>query len=135
MNSHGYEEVEHTADIAIKVWAEDFNSLLIQAARGFYYLIGAKCINDEIIEKEVFIQEGSLESLLVDFLGELLFYIEDQFLFFDEYSFHKQDKGLRLLMKGRLSQKPTLEVKAVTFHNLNVLVTDSGFTATITFDV
>lgn len=37
---NGYKEVEHTADIALQVWAEDFYTLLRKAAEGLYALMG-----------------------------------------------------------------------------------------------
>ncbi len=135
MNAHGYEEVDHTADIAIKVWAEDFYSLLIQAARGFYDLVGFEYSSDEKFDCQIVIQPGSLESTLVDFLSELLFFFEDKSLMFVEFVFDDRIDGLFIQMLGCKVERPTLEIKAVTFHNMNILQTKNGFSVTITFDV
>jgi len=135
MVAHGYEEVDHTADIAIKVWAEDFYSLLIQAARGLYHSMGVVNHLENSINELIVLQEESLETILVDFLNELLYFIEDKLLLFDEFEFENRCNSLFVKMKGRKVHPPTLEIKAVTFHNLIVSSTDQGFNATITFDI
>ena len=38
----GFREREHTADWELEVWAPDLPGLLVQAARGMYWLMGAR---------------------------------------------------------------------------------------------
>jgi SHS2 domain-containing protein len=38
----GYEEIPHTADWSIRVWAEDMPGLLAESARGMNWLAGVK---------------------------------------------------------------------------------------------
>ncbi len=38
----GYEEIPHTADWSIRVWAEDLAGLLAESARGMNWLAGAR---------------------------------------------------------------------------------------------
>ena len=40
--SSGFREKEHTADWELDVWAPDLPALLEQAARGMYWLMGAR---------------------------------------------------------------------------------------------
>ena len=135
MASHGYQEVEHTADIAFRVWGEDFQTLLGQAAYGLYDLMGVVPHADKPVARYFVLQQDSLETILVDFLSELLFLAEDKNQIFDTFSFDEQDDGLTIRMTGQKILSQERYVKAVTFHNLDVRRTDCGFEATITFDV
>jgi SHS2 domain-containing protein len=134
MASHGYQEVDHTADIALRVWGEDIHTLLRQAAYGLNDLMGV-VLQDTPVEGHFSLQQDSFETLLVDFLSELLFLAEEKDHLFDSFSFDEHDDGLTVQMTGRMILSQDRHVKAVTFHNLDVAQTDCGFEVTITFDV
>ncbi len=38
----GFREKDHTADWELEVWAPDLPGLLVEAARGMYWLMGAR---------------------------------------------------------------------------------------------
>ncbi|MBW6465219.1 MAG: archease [Brevefilum sp.] len=134
MASHGYQEVDHTADIALRVWGEDFYTLLRQAAYGLNDLLGV-VLHDTPVEVFFALQQDSVETLLVDFLSELLFLAEEKEQLFDSFLFDEHDDGLTVQMTGRKILSQDRHVKAVTFHYLDVAQTDCGFEVTITFDV
>lgn len=134
MSPHGYEEIEHTADLALKVWGEDFSTLLTQAARGMYTLLGAVCDSGELKEYQFSIKAGSAEEILVDFLSEVLYLAEDKELYFQEFTFIE---NCMVMTVGGSCQKIASfarEIKAVTFHNLTIRRTEQGLETTITFD-
>lgn len=135
MPSHGYQEVDHTADIAIRVWAEDFQTLLGQAAYGLYDLMGVVPHADTSVAGYFVLQQDSLETILVDFLSELLFLTEEKGQLFDAFSFDEQGDELTVRMAGQEILSQERYVKAVTFHNLDVRQTKCGYEVTITFDV
>lgn len=132
---HGFEEVDHTADIALKVWGEDFYSLLRQAAWGMYALMGAVKHRNSEIEQQFFVPQGSLETKLVDFLSEILYLCEDKGYLFDTFEFFQRNVGLGVKAKGFPVNSIDRTIKAVTFHNLEVKETSMGFETLITFDV
>jgi len=70
MKFHGFEEVEHTADLAIRVWAADFYALLIHAALGMYDLMGAQYNPNIPILQTFELTNASQAEVLVDFLNE-----------------------------------------------------------------
>jgi SHS2 domain-containing protein len=135
MKSHGFKEVVHTADLAIKVWAEDFESLLRQSARGMYALMAITVDPSHHVTSTFMITDGSKETILVDFLNELLFLVEEKMEKYDAFSFTREDKGLEITAQGSPIESIQREIKAVTFHNLDIRETDSGMTTKITFDV
>ena len=135
MASHGYQEVDHTADIALKVWGEDFQTLLRQAAYGIYDLMGIVPNDQTPVAGYFVLLQDSLETILVDFLSELIFLAEEKNQVFDSFSFDEQDDELTVRMAGQEILSQERYVKAVTFHDLAVRQTDCGCEVTITFDV
>ena len=135
MVSSGYEELDHTADIALRVWGEDFFALLRQSARGMYDLMGVK--GDWKVRKKVefIIEESNREIQLVDFLNEVLYLIEDDGTIVETFTFSSDERGLRVHGSGYEAKSIQRNIKAVTFHNLVVEETDFRLETRITFDV
>jgi riboflavin kinase/FMN adenylyltransferase len=71
-----YREVEHTADRALEVWGRDLPDLFAGSARGMYSLMGE--LNGLLAEdwRTIQLEAWDRETLLVDWLNELLFLTE-----------------------------------------------------------
>ena len=67
------------------MWAPDLPGLLEQAARGMYALSGLSLERTQPELRELDLQADDAEGLLVVFLGELLHFIEQDNLAFDEF--------------------------------------------------
>lgn len=135
MPNNVYEEIDHTADIALRVWGEAFNALLTNAVEGMYDLMGVEVIADSQVEKTFLIAEDSPESMLVDFLNECLYLAEDKKQAFHTFSFNVKDGKLQVNATGNEIAIIERQIKAVTFHELEIIETPSGLETTITFDV
>jgi SHS2 domain-containing protein len=135
MKFHGFEEVEHTADLAIRVWAADFYALLIHAALGMYDLMGAQYNPDIPILQMFELTNASQAEVLVDFLNELLFLVEESNQIFDQFQFVDENARLRIELTGYKLSSINRHIKAVTFHNLEISEGSKGLETTITFDV
>lgn len=133
--SAGYREIEHTADWELEVWGPDLTTLLEQAARGMYHLSGMKIQEGSRQARRVRIRFPDAESLLISFLGELLFLAENEGMAFDEFELKLQGERLTASMKGAPLISQDKEIKAVTYHNLQVRNTGAGLAARIVFDV
>jgi SHS2 domain-containing protein len=131
----GFQEIEHTADWELEVWAPEFSQLVVQAARGMYHLAGIKLTGDDLIEKKITIIKHDKEQLLVAFLNELLFYLEDENLGFDQFDFIFRGKTLSARLFGSSVHSLHKEIKAVTYHDLTISQNHLGFRAKIVFDV
>jgi SHS2 domain-containing protein len=131
----GYEEIEHTADWALRVWADDLPGLLSEALRGMYHLAGTATLPGPRLSRTIEVRAGDAESLLVGFLEEALFLGEEQGLAFDTVHFEQDGSILRAVLWGSGIESQKKEIKAVTFHNLSVQATPAGLEATIVFDV
>lgn len=131
----GYRELEHTADWQLQVWAPDLNGLLVQAARGMYSLSGTKLGMEPRVQIHLRFPVHEPERLLVAFLSELLWLAENQGLGFDDFGFVWGTNDLEVIIAGAPIDGQTKEIKAVTYHNLVVRQTATGFSASIVFDV
>jgi SHS2 domain-containing protein len=133
----GFEEVEHTADKALRIFGSNLTELLLSAAEGMTHLMAADVsgISTEI-EKSIELDVIDAESLLVEWLNELAYWAESEMLVFKKFRIHKVT-ATHLQAKIFGGKTSTLEkhIKAVTYHNLKIIKTSQGLEATIVFDV
>ena len=131
----GFEEISHTADWSVHVWAQDLPSLFAESARAMNALSGIVTRNDPR-QNRTFESEGAdAESLLVAFLSELVFFQEQESLAFDRFDVKGEEPGLNIEMEGAPIASVDKAIKAVTYHNLKILRTAEGLETTIVFDV
>ena len=131
----GYREIEHTADWELEVWAPDLPALFEQAARGMYALAGARLREGARLQHSLELEAHDAEDLLVAFLSELLYLGEDEGLGFDAYRIWVQGEKLTAELSGAPLAGLDKEIKAVTYHNLNIQRGPRGLEARIVFDV
>lgn len=131
----GYREIEHTADWMLEVWAPDLPSLLEQAARGMYTLSGVRLEGGDHRNIAYELDFLDPESLLVRFLGELLYYGDQESLGFDGFQIRVEGNHMDALLSGLSIRSRDKEIKAVTYHNLKIKSTKRGLEARIVFDV
>ena len=133
----GFEEVEHTADHAMRIFGENLKELFVSAAEGMSSLMVADMsgIAGEI-DKTIELEAIDPESLLVEWLSELAYWAEAEMLIFKTFRIkHLTDNHLVASVTG--GKMPALEklIKAVTYHNLKIKKNQQGLGVTIVFDV
>jgi SHS2 domain-containing protein len=131
----GFEELPHTADWALRVWAPDLAGLFAESARGMNAIAGARPAAGPRVERTFEAQASDPESLLVRFLSELVYAAEQERLVFDRFEITLDDTHLRVGMSGAPLTALTKEIKAVTYHNLRIRPSERGYEVEIVFDV
>jgi len=133
----GFEEVEHTADNALRVQGRSLEELLRNAAHGMNTLmIKDVSIISTRTQKNVDVEALDPESLLVEWLGELAYWAETQMLVFKRFEMKKvTPTHVRAILFGGKVKELQKHIKAVTYHNLKIAKTDKGLEATVVFDV
>lgn len=137
----GFREIEHTADWELEVWAQDLPGLLEQAARGMFHLAGVRLQGSPPQAVMFHLTAADAESLLVSFLGELLYFIEHDGLGFSSFDLQVSSPSGQagLECSASLQAQPLdaleKEIKAVTYHHLKVETTPAGLYTRIVFDV
>ena len=138
-NGATFEEVEHTADRALKIFGSDLRALLINAARGMNSLmVKEPAASLKTHEKTVAVELEAMdaEELLVEWLNELAFWAEMEMLVFDRFDLHEVTPTyLNASISGSKAQQLEKHIKAVTYHNLEIIRTAEGLSATVVFDV
>jgi SHS2 domain-containing protein len=131
-----YTVIDHTADIGLKITGMDMKDLFLEAARAIVIEIGASAASSEKT-LTIDVDGYDYEDLLVLFLNELLFEIQTRNFRvsgFDIISLLKTN--IRVSVKGTHSSKPLKNnIKAATYHNLDIIRKRSGYETTIIFDV
>lgn len=135
-----YEELQHTADWSLRVWAADITSLFVEAAKGMYALAGIKLTGNPRVKRKFTSSAQDVESMLVSFLTELVYFIERDNLAFDYFDpnidlDHSIPFRMSTILRGARIQSMDKAIKAVTFHNLRIKHTGRGYEVEIVFDV
>src|SRR5687767_6810325 len=79
-----WEEIDHTADWALRVRGRDLRELMQNAAVGMMSLLGENTPSDVTLQREINVKASDAEMLLVNWLTELLYLIEDEGIVFSE---------------------------------------------------
>jgi SHS2 domain-containing protein len=131
-----FEEIEHTADIAIRVWGRDLAELFANAAYGMACQTADVDTVERAIEHTIELQAYDAETLLVAWLGELLYLGERDGCVFTEFDMlDVAPTRLRAAVRGGPASGHQDHIKAVTFSDLEIVHTDAGYETTIVFDV
>ena len=141
MEQDFYRIIDHTADIGIEVSALDLRELFRLAGMAVTDLMVNLGEVDKEIEKTIIIpDDGNRESLLVDWLNEILFQFEsDKYLIGSIEHCNFADGFLKVVCHGERfdSSKHLLKssIKAATYHALEVKKAGEKWVARIILDV
>ena len=124
-----FEYFESTADIGLKAYGKDMNEAFENASLAIFNIISDTSDIDAVNEIEFEITSEDEVSLLYDYLEELLFYHETEFMLFSEFNIKIDDSlNLRANIKGEKidwdKHERKTEIKAITFHKMEVTKTD-----------
>ena len=132
----GFREVRHTADVALQVWASSLEELFAQSARGMYSLLGIPAVLDDCeLDNNFQLEAMDRESLLVAFLSELLFLLDEQTFAFSEMHLQLEGNRLQVRLKGCTIESLYREIKAVTYHQLAIEQSAAGYSVLLVFDI
>jgi SHS2 domain-containing protein len=133
------EEIEHTADWAIRVRGRDLPELFANAARGMFGLLTD--LSGIAFERRhaIALRAIDAETLLVDWLNELLFLSEQEGIVFGEFDVDGLSVGEEASLRARVGGGRPAElykvIKAATFNGLSIRPVEGGFQAEVVFDV
>jgi SHS2 domain-containing protein len=131
-----FEEVEHTADIAIRVWGRDLGQLFANAAYGMACQLADPDRVQPRDEYRIELEADDTEWLLVNWLSELLYLGErDTYTFTDFDMLEVTPTRLQAIARGGPVEEYEGHIKAVTFSELEIIESDEGYETTIVFDV
>ncbi len=133
-----FQEIEHTADRAFRVTGRDMAALLENAARAMQALDkdGAGTTAERLETREIEVEGVDGESLLVNWLNEILYLEQAHHLVCEEFHIDElKNHHLRARVEARKRDRSHSHIKAVTFHNLKIRETSEGLEVEIVVDV
>jgi SHS2 domain-containing protein len=130
-----WREVEHTADWALEVWGRDQAALFRNAALGMASLLRGRP-SGRRVGKRFDLKAPDIETLLVDWLTELLFWLDEGELVLEDVTIEAIGEN-HLTGRAQASRGTDLvrHIKAVTYNELAVRSSQDGLKTTIVFDV
>lgn len=135
----GFETIEHTADVGLRVWAPSLDELFTEAARALIALMGTTTAATGA--HDVRLEAPDLEALMVDWLSELLYLFEGRGLVVADAE-ARVAPGPPSTIQAHAWTAPAESfvqsgpaVKAVTYHRIRVTHGPEGAEAEIYLDV
>ena len=134
-----FEFIEHTADAGVRVQASTLEDLFETAGLAFTELVTRVDSVDRRVERQFSLEEDDIETLLVSWLQELLYLLDTEDLVFARFQVKLQDLSLKATAWGDVFDPKIhtirTEIKAITYHQLEVVESDQGWQAQVIFDI
>ena len=132
----------HTADIRLKARGDTLKDLFAQAMLGMAYILKKEaCQNFRpaaplVVERKISIKAPNETVLLIDFLSEILTASYEEKAVFCQARFEEiSGKEVRAEIFGIKVDGFDEDIKAVTYHQAEVVRTKDGFEAVVLFDI
>ncbi len=135
-----YEVFDHTADIGLRIRAENRELLFAEAARALFSLLVLNPDAVQAIQQRTYEIAGEQDDyLLFDWLSELLYTFETEHLLLWQFQVELSEAGLRATARGepldRLRHEMDHEVKAITYHGLKLEPCGNSWIAEVIVDI
>lgn len=132
--------IDHTADAGIQVYGRDRAELFRHAAEGFFHILTDPNKIVETESREISLEAGDLEELLVRWLSEFLFLFDTEGLLFRRFDLGLlNDHHLQAEARGEPYDEGRhpikTPIKAVTYHRLRVRREGGVWKAEVIFDL
>lgn len=133
-----YEILEHTADLKIKSYGQDLPELFANSALAMTeFIFGEEVSEREAVETEIVeVEAGDVESLLVNWLSEILFLSATKYRAYIVYGI-KEFTNKKIIAKVGLCEATAEEdIKAVTFNDLKIKQErDGAWSSIVVYDI
>ncbi len=117
-----YAVLEHTADLKLRACGDSFAATLSHLAEGLFAILFTAAPAGKTESRECIIDAWDYQSLVVNFLNELIYQIEEELIQPTGVSILAvKDDSLTFSLNWQKAQEPpAYEIKAATYHDLVV---------------
>jgi protein archease len=134
------ELLEHPADIGFRAYGTNLSGLFVNCACALQSLIVDVSQIEPVAQFSIGAEASDYESLLVNFLNEVLYYIDGKRLAFAGFTIEElDDVHIKCVACGeprdRNRHPGKLVVKAVTYHQLKVAMEADHWIAEVYVDI
>jgi SHS2 domain-containing protein len=135
-----FEFIDHTADIGIKAYGADMKQIFDNAARGLFSIITNLDNVASTKKLDIQVTAPDREALLINWLNELIYFFETKEIIFNRFEITTiTDTELKAKACGEkinlAKHELKTQVKAATYHMLNIEQNEDGYRAQVIFDV
>ena len=134
-----YKLLDHTADIMFEVYGKTLNELFTNAAIATFNVMVKRSSITSKIKKEISLENKDQEKLLFEFIEELIYLKDAEYLVFKTFKVKIKNNSLKAVIEGEKinpkKHKLLLDVKAITLHKYRLSKTKTGYQATILLDI
>lgn len=135
-----YETFEHTADVGIRAFGRNEKELFANAAYAMFDLMADLKKVHETASLPIQLEASDREDLLVRWLGELLSLSSAAGFLFKDFSFsHLDSTSLDAVARGETfdpsRHKMKMEIKAVTYHQVEIQENKGRWEGKVIFDI
>jgi SHS2 domain-containing protein len=135
-----FEVIDHTADIGIIAYGAGAEELFSNAALGLFSLITELDSIQEKLHLDLEVGSEDRDSLLVDWLNELVYYFDAKHILFKRFHIESLTRNaLKATCYGEAfdpsKHKIKIGVKAATYHMLRLDTNSNGYKAQIILDI
>ncbi len=130
-----FQLLDHEADIRVRIFGRDREDLLINSVLALRRISEPETIKGDATA-EIEVSSIDLSSLLVDLLNEVLFLSRTRSGSYSDIEFIEiSDTLIRAKLKGSKVKGFGKEIKAATYHGVEVREGEEGLEATVIFDI
>jgi len=131
-----YEVLEHKADLKIRVFGKDKKELFLNVLLGMIESQKAEVLPEKV-KREIQTKSLDIETLLVDFLSEVLYLTQVNLEVYNNVKFKKfSDTEIEGELIGQKVERFGEDIKGVTYHSLGIHQKEDGvWEATVLFDI
>lgn len=132
-----YEILEHKADLKIRVFGKTKKELFLNAVLAMASGLRPENRKQKTESRKIKIKSSNLETLLVDFLSEVLYLVQVNKEIYINVEFNKfSGNEIEAELSGQKVERFGEDIKAVTYYNLDVRQRDDdNWEAIILFDI
>lgn len=139
-----YKQIEHTADIAMELEGTSMEDLIRTAAAAWREVVLDRTPGNSREKKYLSFETSSPEELLVDSIGELNYLLITGHWVFSRFEHIRLDHAdEQWKLSAEISGEPLdpgkhvieIEIKAVTFHQLDIKNRNGRYQTILVFDI
>jgi len=131
-----YEQLEHTADLALRIYGRTLRELFVNAAYAMFSQVTDLQRITPTVQRQVEVEGIDYESLLVNWLNELVYLQDTRDEAYVAFEIHKLSRRrLQATVSGEPTENVHTIIKAATYHGLSIDKSRGWYVCTIIFDV
>jgi len=135
-----FEILEHPADVGFRAWGNSLQEVFGNCAQALLSIILDSSEVDGSERWEITAEGSDLDSLLVNWLNEVLYYVDTRRMVFKSFAIRFNEPAKLSCEASGEKRRPDkhpvrVSVKAVTYHQLRLFKTGERWTAEVFVDV